>query len=244
MYPSIRELAENILNIPQKRMIKKLIGYLYPDEVDAILKSVDLKKPLGVRNYCLLQLLYDSGARASEIATLNLDCFDPQKNTLAIFGKGARFRQIQIKALTAEMLTLYIDRYQPKPKPLFRQRLFINQRGTQLTRHGVNRICKKYLNISLTAKRLKDLNPVHSFRHACAVRMLASGCSITEIKNRLGHENIESTMIYLKLDLSSLRRIQKKFMDYAEPVLGNNPQIDELVDWENRKDIMTWLDSL
>jgi site-specific recombinase XerD len=161
-----------------------------------------------------------------------------------ILGKGARFRQIKIEALTAETLALYISRYRPKPKPLHRQRLFINQRGTQLTRHGVYRICKKYLNISLTAKRLEDLNPVHSFRHACAVRMLASGSSITEIKNRLGHENIESTMIYLKLDLSALRRIQKKFMDYAEPVLRNNPQIDELIDWENRKDIMTWLDSL
>jgi site-specific recombinase XerD len=79
MYPEKRNIAENILSIPQKRMRKKLIGYLYPDEVDAILKSVDLKKPLGVRDYSLLLLLYDSGARASEIATLNLDCLDPKK---------------------------------------------------------------------------------------------------------------------------------------------------------------------
>ena len=75
-------------------MQKKLIGYLYPEEIMEVFKVVDLKKNEGFRDYCLLHLLFDSGARATEIATLNLDYFDAHNQTLAILGKGNRFRQI------------------------------------------------------------------------------------------------------------------------------------------------------
>ena len=86
MHPDQKQLADNILSIPQKRMQKKLIGFLYPDEIDKVLNAVDLKKSQGLRDYCILQLLYDSGVRASELATLNLDYFDPHRKTLAILG--------------------------------------------------------------------------------------------------------------------------------------------------------------
>ena len=76
MYPDQRQLADKILSIPQKRSQRQLIGFLYPYEIDQILQAVDLNNALGVRDYCLLQLLYDSGARATEIATLNLDYFN------------------------------------------------------------------------------------------------------------------------------------------------------------------------
>jgi len=96
MYPQYRKRAEQILSIPQKRMQKKLIGYLYPEEIMDVFKAVDLKKNEGFRDYCLLHLLFDSGARATEIATLNLDYFDAHNQTLAILGKGNRFRQIEL----------------------------------------------------------------------------------------------------------------------------------------------------
>ena len=88
MYPDCNQTAEKILGIPQRRKQRKLIGFLYPDEVLKVLASVDLRKPLGMRDYALLNLLYDSGARASEVANLNLDYFDPDNRTLAILGKG------------------------------------------------------------------------------------------------------------------------------------------------------------
>jgi len=86
MYPEKRELAERILNIPQKRAQKQLIGFLYPYEILTVFDSVDLNKKNGFRDYTILHLLYDSGARASEIATLNIDYFDYQNQTLAILG--------------------------------------------------------------------------------------------------------------------------------------------------------------
>ena len=96
MYPQHRQLAQQILSIPQKRMQKKLIGYLYPEEIMDVFNVVDLKKSEGLRDYCLLHLLFDSGARATENATLNIDYYDCHNQTLAILGKGNRFRQIAL----------------------------------------------------------------------------------------------------------------------------------------------------
>ena len=244
MQPEKREIAERILAIPQKRAQRKLIGFLYPEEILKVFESVDLKKDQGLRDYCLLHLLHDSGARASEMATLNLDYFDYQNKTLAILGKGNRYRLIEICPKTADLLNLYITKYRKTPKPLYRHRLFINQRGAELTRHGIYRLCKKYLLRTLTQKRLKDINPAHSFRHSCDVNMLASGSSTSEIKNHLGHENAQSTMIYLHMDLSCKREVQKKFIEYTQSILAHDPKIEELIDWENREETLRWLDSL
>ncbi len=145
LYPQERMWAEKILAIPKKRTQKPLIGYLFAEETVAVLKAVDLKKNDGFRDYAILHLLSDSGARASEIATLNLDYFDAHKRTLAILGKGNRFRQIELAEKTAQLISIYIAKYRPHPKPQYQQRLFINQRRKGLTRHGINRIFRKYL---------------------------------------------------------------------------------------------------
>jgi len=244
MYPDQKQMAENILRIPQKRMQKKLIGFLYPGEITNVLNAVDLKKSQGLRDYCILQLLYDSGLRASELANLNLDYFDPPQKKLAILGKGNRYRQIELLPITCQLLEIYIGQYRINPKPLYQKRLFINQRKEEFTRHGIYRICRKYLSMALSEKRLKQLNAVHSFRHACAIRMLACGHSITDIRNQLGHDNVESSMVYLKLDLARKKHIQQQFIQYTQSLLLHDSNIDKLIDWKNKKDIMHWLDSL
>ena len=244
MYPDQRKLADTILSIPQKRCQRPLIGFLYPDEIDRVLQTVDLNNALGLRDYCLLQLLYDSGARATEIATLNLDYFNAHHKTLAILGKGNRFRQIEMEPKTVRLLNLYIARYRLNPKPAYQHRLFINQRGKQLTRHGIYRLCKKYLQMALPPKRLKDINPVHSFRHSCAVNMLAEGHSVSDIRNKLGHEDIQSTSVYLQLDLSKRKKIQQQFIQHVQSNVMENPEIELLIDWQNKDDIMAWLDDL
>ncbi len=244
MHPDQRQLADRILSIPQKRSQRQLIGFLYPYEIDRILQAVDLNDALGVRDYCLLQLLYDSGARASEIATLNLDYFNAHNKTLAILGKGNRYRQIELDPKTVRLLNIYIARYRISPKPAYQHRLFINQRGKQLTRHGIYRLCKKYLQLALPPKRLKDINPVHSFRHSCAVRMLSDGHPVSDIRNKLGHEDIQSTMVYLQLDLSKRKKIQNRFINHVQSTVKQNPEIDALIDWQNKDDIMAWLDDL
>ena len=242
--PEHRELADRILHIPQKRTQKPLIGFLYQEEILKVFQAVDIKKNEGFRDYTLLHLLYDSGARASEIATLNLDYFNPHQKTLAILGKGDRFRIIQLEPKTVYLLQLYIRKYRIIPKQMYQHRLFVNQRREELTRHGMYRICKKYLSMALTPKRLKAINPVHSFRHSRAVDMLYRGDPITHIKNHLGHDNIQSTTIYLHLDLHRKRHIQKQFIRYMQSVLTTDPKIEELLHWERKEDLLAWLDSL
>jgi len=244
MHPEKRDVAEKILAIPQKRCQRKLIGFLYPDEIFKVMQSVDLNQKEGFRDYCLLVLLYDSGARASEIATLNLDYFNSEKNTLAILGKGNRYRQITLMPETNILIKNYIDKYRKKPKPAYRHRLFINQRGKELTRHGIYRLCKKYLSAALPQKRLRNLNPVHSFRHSCAVNMLTSGCSLSDIRIQLGHEDLQATMVYLQLDLNHKRRVQNRLIEFNQSVLIDHPEIKKLLNTENMQDIMAWLDSL
>ncbi len=244
MHPEQREVADTIQSVPQKRFQKALIGFLYQDEILQIFQSVDLKRKEGLRDYALLHLLYDSGARASEITTLKLDYFDPEKKTLAILGKGNRFRLVKLESKTCQLLQLYIRTYRTPPQPLYQDRIFINQRGQELTRHGIYRICRKYLEKVLPPKRLKNINPVHSFRHSRAVDMLYSGHPITDIKNHLGHDNIQSTTIYLHLDLDKRRHIQKQFIKHMQSVLADDSKIDELLQWENEGDLMVWLDSL
>jgi site-specific recombinase XerD len=244
MYPEKRDHVQRILDIPQKKTQKQLIGFLYQDEIIRIFEAVDLKKKQGFRDYTILHLLYDSGARASEITSLNLDYFDPQHKTMAILGKGNRYRLVKLWPRTVQLVRLYIIKYRTVPKPLYGNRLFINQRGEEFSRHGINRICKKYITIALPIERVETLNPVGSFRHSCAVDMLCSGYSIDEIRNRLGHRSLSGTMVYLHLDLSRPREMQKKMNEYTQSILSQDPKIEELIDWENKEKTLAWLDSL
>ena len=225
-------------------MLKKLIGYLYPEEIMQVFKAVDLKKAEGFRDYCLLHLLFDSGARASEIATLNLDYFDAHNQTLAILGKAKRYRQISLWPKTCELLTLYIQKYRGTPRPLYHHRLFINQRGQTLTRSGIHRLCKNYLHRALPPKRLQSIHPAHSFRHSRAVNMLCCGHAITDIKNRLGHEKHPVHHGVLAHGPGEQTGGSEKFIQYAHSALKHDPKLDALIDWDHKQDILGWLDSL
>lgn len=244
VYPEQRDLANRILDIPQKRTRKLLIGFLYYEEILNLFHCVDLKKPEGFRDYTLLHLLFDSGSRASEIATLNLDYFNSHQQTIAILGKGDRFRLIPLNNKTTQLLQLYIRKYRITPKPPYQHRIFISQRGEELTRHGIYRICKKYLDKTLPPKRLKTINPVHSFRHSRAVDLLYQGKDITEIQNFLGHDNVQSTSIYLHLDLNRKRHIQRQLMKHMESILSLDPKITHWLDQQKEIDILKWLDTI
>jgi len=244
MYPNKKKIAERIINIPQKRAQKTLVGFLTSEEILKIFESVDLTKKDGLRDYTMLHLLFDSGARASEITTIDLEHYNSQDKTLIILGKGNKYRQITLWAKTVELVDLYIKDYRRQPNPLYRNQLFINQRREKFTRFGIHQLCKKYLSKVLPPKRLKMLNAAHSFRHASAVNRLYQGESIIAIKNHLGHESLNSTMNYLKLDIAHKREIQKKLINHTQTSIKFDSKIEKLLDWENQEKTLIWLDSL
>jgi site-specific recombinase XerD len=129
MYPQKRQIADIILAIPQKKSQKKIVAFLYIEEIFAAYQAVDLKTPLGFRDYTILHLLADSGARASEVAMLNVDYFNPTQKTLTILGKGNKFRLIKLAQKTTDLVKRYITRYRPNPKPIHQHCLFINKHG-------------------------------------------------------------------------------------------------------------------
>jgi integrase/recombinase XerD len=244
IHPEKTEIAEKILRIPKKKEQKTLMGFLYPDEILSVLASVDLKRNEGFRDYTILHLLFDSGARASEVAELKLDYFDPAHRMMAILGKGNRFRLVTLNPKTTQLLRLYIVKYRSLPKPIFSQRIFINQRGEGLTRYGINRLCRRYLSLALPQSRVKTLNPVHSFRHSRAVNMLASGCGVEEIANRLGHQNTNSALAYFHLDLPNVQAIQRQLNEDLQSMVLEDQKVEELIDWRNKRKVLSWLDSL
>ena len=174
MYPQKRQIADAILAIPQKKSQKKIVGFLYVEEILAVYEAVDLKKPLAFRDYTILHLLADSGARASEIAMLKLDYFNPHQKTLTILGKANKFRLIKLSQKTTDLIKRYITRYRPHPKPIYQHCLFINKHDRPLTRKGIYLMCQKYLSIAVKPKRLNMIHPVHSFRHYAELRIMPS----------------------------------------------------------------------
>lgn len=244
VHPEQQLVAERLLNIPQKRVQKPLISYLDQEEMLKVFEAVDLRRKEGFRDYTILHLLFDSGARASEIVSLNLNSFDGVRKTLAILGKGNRYRLIELWPRTAQLLDQYIDRYRHNPRHGYTGCLFINQRGEGFTRHGIYNLGKKYLTRALGTQRRANLHPAHGFRHSSAMQLLASGASLTDIKNRLGHDNIQSTMRYLQLNLTGKREVQQRFIEYTQALLPDDQKIEELLDWQNKKETLAWLDSL
>jgi len=244
MHPEYRKISEMILSIPQKRFGKRLIGYMDYTDILKVFESVPLKKKGGFRDYTMLHLLFDSGARASEIAGLETEYFEPHKKSLIIKGKGGNYRLIRLEQKTVELLERYIKKYRDTPKPLYSNRLFINQRREGFTRNGIYRLCRNYVVKALPTKEVEKLNPVHSFRHSCAVHMLLMGKSLTDIKNHLGHENLKSTMIYLHLSLSRKREVQKKYIEHMESSIAIDPKVKDLLKSEIREDVLKLLDSL
>ncbi|KPA18419.1 integrase family protein [Candidatus Magnetomorum sp. HK-1] len=243
-YPEHKQTADRILNIPKKRAQKKLVEALYPHEVKHIFSEVDLKKNTGFRDISILKLLYDSGARASEIAQLNIENIDFNNNMIQILGKGNCFRVVYINPDTTKVIENYIKNCRPTPDPIYKAHLFINKRGKALTRHGIYKLCKKHIQKALPNKKMQGINPVHTFRHSCAVRMLIEGASITDIKNHLGHVNLKSTMIYLEIDISKKRQIQENYNINAISNIETNPELDELINWKEKDKLMEWFDSL
>ena len=131
-HPQWSASMEKIVVIPQKRTQRQLIGFLYPEEIHQVLNTVNIDTAVGFRDYTILHLLFESGARASEMARLNLDYFNPEQGSLAILGKGNRFRQVDLSPTTVKMIKAYTINHRRRPKPAYAKRLFISQHGKAL----------------------------------------------------------------------------------------------------------------
>ncbi len=239
-YPENLQEIQKILAIPQKKSIRKVIRFLSPDEISAILSVPDLSKKSGRRDATLLSLMYDSGARVQEIADLtvaNVRTKPPAVVTLQ--GKGNKERCVPIMGKTVQLLESYISESM-KQAPLQRGDLylFLNHQKKQLGRKGIDWILKKYVKKSREAGNiLPDMAiTCHVFRHSKAAHMLQAGIPLVYIRDFLGHSSVTTTEIYARLN----DEIKRKAIESAYPEI----QTPEYPSWIEDVDLMTWLENL
>lgn len=185
---------------------KHLPQVLSVDEVDAMcaLASMD-PGPLGVRNRAIMETLYGSGLRVSELCGLQRRAVNLDEAFLTVTGKGSKQRMVPMSEASIEWIRLYLDsldRFGPEPKPGCEGYLFLNRRGRPLTRVMVFYIVR---DLAASAGITKTISP-HTLRHSFATHLLEGGANLRAIQQMLGHESISTTEIYLHMDSTHLRR--------------------------------------
>jgi len=190
---------------------KKLPGYLYSEEIDELFLAIDTKDAIGKRNYALLELLYGTGVRVSELCSLTISDIDFFNNSLLVVGKGNKERYLPIYQSIKNALLDYMEF--SRPELLMRsvnseeKTLFLNYRGGPLTSRGVRTILNK---ICLKAAGKQNISP-HMLRHSFATHLLNNGADLRSVQELLGHSNLSSTQIYTHVSKETLKNEYLKY---------------------------------
>lgn len=186
------------------KLAKKLPGFLFPKEVESLLALPDTTRPLGRRDRAILEMLYASGMRVSELTGLTIRSVDVSAGTALVFGKGAKERYVP---LGEHALRAYEHYIREGRSLLCKQHkndaLFVNVRGEPLTDRSVRRIINKYVE---QASELLKVSP-HTFRHTFATHLIENGADLRSVQEMLGHASISSTQIYTHVTRERMRLV-------------------------------------
>lgn len=237
-HPEHLEQAQRILSIPFKRTGTRVIEYLEFEEIQAVLKAVDLDGNNGGRDLALLSLMFNTGARVSEavgLQTADLRLTAPC--SVLLRGKGRKERTCPIWPETARLLQKLIQQNDLPPSPS--APLFRNDRGGRLTRFGVRLILKKHVEKAASRRaslKPKRLHP-HSIRHSTATHLLRSGVDLSTIAHWLGHVSVNTTNKYLSINLEAKREALAKM----KPLLKGRRSSTK---WRQDRNLIAWLSAL
>lgn len=236
--PQYLDQAQRVLSIPFKRTELREIHHLEFAEIQAVLKAIDCSTQAGRRDFALLSLLFNTGARASEIVALNAtDLQLTPPPSVLLRGKGRKERTCPLWPETARLLRLHLEEYDiPPERP---ETVFRNQRGTPLTRFGLRVILRKRVREAASGTpslRHKRLHP-HCLRHSTAVHLLRAGVDLATIARWLGHASLNTTNKYLAVDLDAKRQALAK----ATPLLRTRRSHH---DWRQDQNLIAWLENL
>ncbi|MDR1242693.1 MAG: site-specific tyrosine recombinase XerD [Deltaproteobacteria bacterium] len=183
---------------------KNLPEVLTRKEMQTLLEQPDLRDKLGFRDRTMLELLYSSGLRVSELCALKPLDFDPQAGILKIFGKGAKERFVPMHAEAVTWLEQFLSRWRPafRPKSDY---IFLNRSGKPLSRVGVWKLVQRY---ALAAGIKREISP-HTFRHSFATHLLEGGADLRSVQLLLGHADISATEIYTHVQAQRLMSVHK-----------------------------------
>ncbi len=194
LYKGFVNVSEDVESLKRK---KKLPNYLSIEEVDKLL-DIEIKDAFDYRNKTMLEVLYATGLRASELVNLDIINVDLKNMVINVYGKGSKERIVPLSKIAVNYLDMYISKYRQllfvkNQKPT--DSLFLNNHGQRMTRQGLYKIIGQ---VALKQNIDKEITP-HVLRHSFATHMIECGADIRSVQELLGHENVVTTEIYTHL---------------------------------------------
>lgn len=190
------------------------LGLYLPDtlsieDINKIIKNIDISTDLGKRNQCIIEVLYGCGLRVSELIDIRISDIHFKEYYLKVKGKGNKTRLVPLAVYTCELIKDYIQniRAYQKINKKYEDILFLNARGTSMSRVIVFLIIKELTEKAGISKKISP----HTFRHSFATHLLQNGADLRYIQEMLGHSSITTTEIYTKLDTEELREVILNF---------------------------------
>ena len=182
------------------RHLPEVLSY---EEIQKMIDSIDLSQPNGHRNKAMIEVMYGCGLRVSELISLQISNIYKEDGFLRIFGKGSKERLVPIGDSSLKILYQYIEgaRLHITPKPKFTDTVFLNSRGTGLTRQMVFLIVKELAEKNDIDKTISP----HTFRHSFATHLLEGGANLLAVQQMLGHASVSTTEIYTHISDELLR---------------------------------------
>lgn len=187
---------------------RKLPHTLSPDDVRRLLVQPGAGRALGARDQAMLELLYATGLRVSELVSLQLQQIEFQGNYLTVKGKGAKVRAVPFGRWARDKLLAYIKEARPK---LLKGRsspfVFTNRSGEPISRQGFWKLIRRYARAAGLEKKVTP----HTLRHSFATHLLEGGADLRAVQSMLGHADISTTQIYTHVDGARLKRVHQQF---------------------------------
>lgn len=194
-------------NLESPKLEKKLPKTLTIAEVEELVKQPDIVFPSGLRDKAMLELLYATGIRVSELISLNVSDVNLEMGYIRCYGKGSKERIVPLGSIAAKCVKDYIQRGRAKIVRTYDEpSLFVNHHGKRLTRQGFWKIIKKYAH---EAQISKEITP-HTLRHSFATHLLENGADLRSVQEMLGHADISTTQIYTHVTKNHLKEVYEK----------------------------------
>lgn len=193
------------LHMITPKVTRRLPKALHVNEVEALLNCPQIETAQGMRDKAMLEVLYATGIRVSELVSLNTSSVNLSMGFLRVFGKGSKERIIPLGRIAIDYLDQYVRvrRVQLQKPNSDTDALFLNHLGTRLTRQGFWKIIKKY---ALKSQIHKEITP-HTLRHSFATHLLENGADLRSVQEMLGHADISTTQIYTHITKTRMKEV-------------------------------------
>lgn len=197
-----------IPDIESPKKPKHLPNCLNEDEVDRLLAAPDLESPSGIRDKAMLETMYSSGLRVSELLNLEKGQVNMSKGVIIVFGKGAKERKVPLSDYAIEYIKKYVTEVRNKSEFKGSKYLFLSKKGEPLSRVYFFKQVKKYSELA----GIKTQVSPHTLRHSFATHLLNHGAQLRIVQGMLGHTNIATTQIYTHVSTEKLKEDYDKMM--------------------------------